>query len=89
MAIQSRAERVFLALVHRFNEEGRNISPSPSASFAPLLFAKHAQAEGVTKRQFEVAMDTLFAAGRIEIEEQGPPSKRRRNIVIVDQQEAQ
>lgn len=84
MAIQSRAERVFLALVHRFNEEGRNISPSPSAGYAPLLFAKHPQAEGVTKRQFEIAMDTLLVAGRIKIVEVGPASKRRKNIEITE-----
>lgn len=83
-AIQSRAERVFLALVSRFNEEGRNISPSPSAGYAPLLFSKHPQAEGVTKRQFEIAMDTLLAAGSVEVIEVGPASKRRKNIVISD-----
>jgi RecA-family ATPase len=82
MAIQSRAERVFLALVHRFNEEGRNISPTPSRSHAPLLFANHPQAEGVTRRQFEVAMDTLLAAGRIKIVNVGPPSHQRKNIII-------
>lgn len=86
MAIASKAERVFLALVHRFNEEGRNISPTSGNAYAPYLFAKHPQSEGVTKRQFEIAMDTLFAAKRIKIVEQGPPSKRRRNIAIVEDQ---
>lgn len=81
-AIQSKSERVFLALVHRFNEEGRNISPSPSANYAPLIFAKNPQSEGVTKRQFEIAMDTLLSAGRIEIKATGPESKPRKNIVI-------
>lgn len=86
MAINARAERVFLSLVHRFNEEGRNISPSPSAGYAPHLFAKHPQAEGVTKRQFEIAMDQLLAARRIEVSEIGPPSKRRKNIVIASEE---
>jgi RecA-family ATPase len=81
-AIASRAERVFLTLVHRFNEEGRNISPTPSRSHAPLLFANHPQAEGVTRRQFEVAMDTLLAAGSIKIVNVGPPSHQRKNIII-------
>lgn len=86
MAIQSRAERVFLALVRRFNDETRNISPAIGNNFAPFLFAKHPQNEGVTKRQFEIAMDTLLGASRIKVVEQGPPSKLRKNIVIVEQE---
>ncbi|MEQ8448233.1 MAG: AAA family ATPase [Nitratireductor sp.] len=84
MAIQSRAERVFLALVRQFAEEGRNVSATSGNAYAPFIFAKHPQNEGVTKRQFEIAMDTLFAAKSIEIVEQGPPSKRRRNVAIVE-----
>lgn len=82
MAIASKAERVFLALLHQFNEVRRNVSPSSGANFAPLIFSKHFSAEGVTKRQFEIAMDTLFQAGRIEIEETGSNSRRRKNLVL-------
>ncbi|MBL8576144.1 MAG: AAA family ATPase [Mesorhizobium sp.] len=82
MAIQSRAERVFLALVHQFEADRRNVSPSRSASYAPVVFANHPHSEGVTKRQFEVAMDTLFAASRIKVIEVGPASRKVKTIVV-------
>ncbi|RWC41972.1 MAG: ATPase [Mesorhizobium sp.] len=83
IAIATKAERVFLALVHQFNEEGRNISPSRGASYAPFLFAQHPQNEGVTKRQFEVALDVLLAAKKIEVQQVGSPSRRLKNLVLV------
>lgn len=82
MAAVSKAERVFLVQVERFNSERRNTSPSLGNNYAPYLFAKHPMSEGVTKRQFEVALDVLLAAGSISVEETGPASKRRKNIVL-------
>lgn len=81
MAIASKAERIFLHLVRQFSEQGRNVSASRSSTFAPIVFASHPQSEGVTKRQFEQAMERLFVADRIEVVETGPPSKRRSTIM--------
>jgi RecA-family ATPase len=79
----AKAERVFLALLRAYEEQGRHVSPSPSASYAPSRFAKDADAEGVTKRALEAAMNSLFAKKAIRVEEPGPASRRVKAIVEV------
>jgi RecA-family ATPase len=77
-------ERVFLHLLSVFAEQGRHVSHSPSSTYAPALFGKHSQREGVTKQRFERAMNRLFDLGKIIIETHGPASKERRHIAIVE-----
>lgn len=77
----AKAERAFLALLRAYAEQGRHVSPHPSASYAPSRFAKEADAEGVTKRAFETAMNALFARKAIRVEELGPASRRVKAIV--------
>jgi RecA-family ATPase len=81
-AKRAQAERVFLRLTETFNRQRRRISPSRGGNFAPVLFARHPDSEGVSKSQFEASMNALLEAGTIEVEEIGPPSRRRQNIVI-------
>ncbi len=80
----AKAERVFLKLLALFAEQGRYVSTSPGKTFAPSLFAKHPEAEGITSRAFESAMEILLQARRIRVDEHGPPSTRRRHLVIVE-----
>jgi hypothetical protein len=84
LGAMAKAERVFLRLLELLQRQGRQVSASPSNSYAPTQFAKHEQRERVTKAQFERAMNSLFDKGNIEIVEHGPPSKRRRHIAIVE-----
>ena len=78
------AERVFLALLRQFEREGRAVSHAPSKAHAPTVFAGHPNAGRIGKANLAKAMDRLFAAGKIKIEESGPPSRRRQRIVEVD-----
>jgi len=78
------ADRVFMTLLAQLEREERFVSDRPSPSYAPAVFAKHPKAEGMNKNVFQKAMDRLFEARKIKIEEVGPVSKRRRKIATVD-----
>lgn len=77
-----RAERVFARMVRRFNSEGRTVSPSLGANYAPTVFSRHPDASGVNKSYLEMAMNNLFVKGVLAIEKSGPPSKQRQSIVF-------
>ena len=81
MAANAKAERVFLKLLHEFEKEGRTLSDKPSAAYAPSLFAKSGRVEGCTKRTLTMAMEALFAAGKITMVTGGPPSRPTRTMV--------
>ena len=83
------ADRVFMTLLAQFEREERFVSDRPSAAYAPAVFAKHPKAEGMNKSVFQKAMDRLFEAGRIKVEEIGPPSRRVRKIAVVDSPEGE
>lgn len=75
-AANGKAERVFLKLLAEFTAQGRRVNHKGSGSYAPRAFSIHPQSEGVTKRAFAAAMDSLLADGRIRIGQEGPPSRR-------------
>jgi RecA-family ATPase len=74
------AEEVFLKLLKLFTSQNRKVSVSPSRSYAPVVFASHAEREGITKPQFEQAMERLLVAGAIRNVTEGPPSKQRSRL---------
>ncbi|WP_299837499.1 AAA family ATPase [uncultured Jannaschia sp.] len=76
VAASSKAERVFMKLMAEVTAQGRRVNPSGGANYAPKLFAANPGAEGVTKRAFGAAMETLLRNGRLSIGEEGPPSRR-------------
>jgi RecA-family ATPase len=82
LAADAKAERVFLDLLATFESQGREVSPSPSAAYAPAVFEKHPNAEGFTKKAFSAAMERLLAAERISVETIGPPSRRYKRMSI-------
>jgi RecA-family ATPase len=82
-AVAAKAERVFLYLTETFNQQNRKISTALGANYAPLHFASHPNSEGVSKAQFQTAMNVLLNMGKIAVEDVGPPSKLRQNIVAV------
>jgi RecA-family ATPase len=78
LAAEKRADDLFLVLLDRFNEQGRNTCDKPSAqTFAPTLFAKESEAKElkVKKTDFDGAMRRLFAAKKIRNLPYGPPSR--------------
>jgi RecA-family ATPase len=84
MSAENRAEQVFLNFLVRFQTEGRYVSPLPNApTYGPSFFARHGDAEGITKRGLEAAMNRLFASGKIKVSKSpGPPSKQKDIIVL-------
>jgi hypothetical protein len=80
MIAERKVDRAFLQLLAKFEREGRDVSPNRSNSFAPTLFAVHADAAGVSKEAFEAAMNRLLSLGQIKIDESGPPSRRYKKL---------
>lgn len=84
LAAEKHADDLFVVLLDRFNEQGRNTCDKPSAqTFAPTLFAKEPQAKElkVKKTDFDSAMRRLFAAKKIRNEPYGPPSRGTTKLV--------
>jgi RecA-family ATPase len=78
---EAHAEEIFLKLLRDLAAQGRYVSDKPSSSYAPKLFADQPTASKLTKRELELAMTRLFAGRRIKVVENGPPSRRTRQIV--------
>jgi len=81
-ARDGQAEQVFLAIMRRLAQQGMDVSPNPSRAFAPALFGRRDDAEGLKPRDFERAMHRLLTAGKLRVDEDGPPSKRRKRLVL-------
>ena len=76
-----KAESTFLELLDAYNDRGRHVSDKSGANYAPKIFSDDEAAAGITKKQFKDAMNRLFTADRIMVEEFGPPSRPQRRIV--------
>jgi RecA-family ATPase len=85
LAAEQRVDDRFLQLLAQFTHQGRNLSDKQKAnSYAPKMFAQHeaASASRMSKAAFEAAMNRLFAANKIHVEEYGPPSKGWSRLAI-------
>lgn len=72
---RSAAELMFLTLLDRCMDGGIFVSHSnTAANYAPRAFGKRPDRAGCTRRDFEIAMHSLFAAERIHTVEYGRPS---------------
>jgi RecA-family ATPase len=77
-----RADNAFVGLLTKFSQQGREVSPHKSSSFAPAVFADDDIGKSVGKPALAAAMSRLLDAGTIKIEHYGPPSKRRTRLVL-------
>jgi RecA-family ATPase len=76
LAREQKAEETFLALLARYERDGRNASDKPtSPTYAPALFCKERDANGIRKEDFAAAMRRLFEGGKIHVENYGRPSR--------------
>jgi RecA-family ATPase len=78
LAREAKADELLLDLLKRFAGEGRNVSDKPtSPTYAPTAFAKEAEAKKIQVRKgdLEAAMQRLFKAGKIHVENYGRPSR--------------
>ena len=76
LARQQKADEIFLALLARYGNEGRNVSEKETANnFAPSHFRKEKEAKGFRKEDLDAAMRRLFASNKIHVEDYGRPSR--------------
>ena len=82
IAANAKVERVFLDLLSDLAAQGRDVSPNRSATFAPAVFERHPNADRLTKKSFEGAMERLLASKRIGVQIFGSPSRLRSRLVL-------
>lgn len=78
-----KARRVFLDLLRKYADEGRNVNANGGPYYAPTIFAKDKRCERVSRSAFVEAMNDLFACEAIRQEEYGRSGKRATRIVEV------
>jgi RecA-family ATPase len=90
LAIEAQIDQLFLTLLRRFTDAGRNISDKKSPTYAPKLFAEQPEAKEakITSKMFADAMERLFAAGKIKIVKEGRPSHQTHRIVETERHDA-
>jgi RecA-family ATPase len=89
MAADHKIDELFLQLLGRFNGQNRNVSTSKGSTYAPKLFADQPDAGGTRSAAFKAAMERLLAAGKIRNVCEGPPSRRRSRLIIVERAETE
>jgi RecA-family ATPase len=91
LAREQEINEVFLKAMERALSQGKDLSPHSTAhNYAPALLmtlpeAKEAKAR---KRDFEAAFERLLEEKKIHIATEGPPSKRRKRVLVGPQSEA-
>jgi RecA-family ATPase len=81
MALNAHADRVFVELLRATYAMHTNVAPSESANnYAPTVFAKRPDRDGLEKADFVAAMHRLVRAGSVKVEEYGRPSERRSRL---------
>jgi len=84
MAKEHTAERLFIALLDRFNSQGRHVdAKAASKNYAPTVFGRESEAKkyGLRKVDLEGAMRRLFEASQIAVEPYGSPCRGTTRLV--------
>jgi len=82
-ALGAKADRVFRALLAATYAEGIWTSPNPSSrNYAPTVFAKRPDRDGIGKQAFDGAFHRLKHCGAVKIESYGPPSNEHTRLVL-------
>lgn len=82
-AAQQGLDDLFVRLLEERNAQGRWVTPSKAAGYAPKELATMPGANGATAVALAHAMERLLTAKRIIVETFGPPSKQRQRLVVV------
>ena len=85
-AAEQKVDHLFIILLRRSNEQGRNVSHKPCPTYAPAQFAREPEAKAAKLKPpaFADAMARLFAANKIRVDTVGPPSRPRSLLLEVD-----
>jgi hypothetical protein len=83
----AKAEHVFIDLLRRYHEQGRDVSHKRGPNYAPAQFANEDAAQQLTGKEIDrrkvlaAAMNRLFTAKKIKTENYGRPSRPYNKIV--------
>lgn len=82
-AAAEQMDELFLGLLRRFAEQGRNVTDKQSPSYAPARFAEQPEAKKAkaSSKTMAAAMERLLTAGKIKVITEGPPSRRVSQLV--------
>jgi hypothetical protein len=79
---QGQADKAFLDAFRKLTAMHVNMSANPAAhNFAPLAMIRGRFAGKLRKAELTDAMHRLLNAGRLAVEEYGPPSKRAARLI--------
>ncbi|MFI5016061.1 MAG: hypothetical protein ACHQAY_27310 [Hyphomicrobiales bacterium] len=84
-AARDNADSVFMEMVAAYTAQHRELSPHPSLTYAPTLFSHDARSQGIRMPALRDAMNRLLTGGRLKVVESGPPSRRRKRLILAEQ----
>ncbi|MBH5371481.1 AAA family ATPase [Bradyrhizobium glycinis] len=82
--LANHADQVFLRMLSSINASGRRVSSSRSTAYAPTVMGAMPERGGTTKKALEEAMARLFTENKIAVVKEGPPSRQRERLVVVE-----
>jgi RecA-family ATPase len=83
LAREQKTDETFLALLARFDREGRNVSDKHTApNYAPTAFCKEKESNGFRRDDLAAAMRRLFAASKIHVGLYGKPSRQSSKLKL-------
>lgn len=80
--LNRRHDEAFRSLLSAVNRTGQRVASTRGVNYAPAVLAARPDAESVTKKQFEAAMQRLLAEGIVKVVWEGPPSKQRQRLLV-------
>jgi RecA-family ATPase len=82
--LANHADDVFLRMLSLINGSGRRVSSSRSTAYAPTVMATMPERDGTSKKALEESMARLFAEKKIAVVKEGPPSRQRERLVVIE-----
>jgi RecA-family ATPase len=80
----AKAEETFVALLRKFTAQHQVVSHLVGRNYAPARFVEHPDAQGITKREFVLAMQRLLDAKIIEVRTWGQRDRPSHYLVVVE-----
>lgn len=82
--INQQADKTFLAVLGKFNEQGVNVSANAGPTYAPSRIAEHHDCKGVSKKELKAAMARLLDTGAIRVVTEGSKSRERSRLIVCE-----
>jgi RecA-family ATPase len=80
-AAEAKIDDAFLQCLDIRAAQGVTVSHATGKNYAPMIFARMRESNGLKPKALEMAMERLFSANKIRIDTTGPPSRKRHAII--------